>query len=271
MSIYNELGYDPVKLAQQNNAWNARQAQYQRDQERSLFYAGNAFNASEAAKNREWQQMMSDTAHQREIRDLQAAGLNPVLSASGGNGASVTSGATASSLSAPSMSKADADTSANAALASLYNASLQYKAQLHQIDTNARTNLAIANTQADASRYGSDRAAAASMYNSALSSATSKEINSRQLENAMKLAQYDFEKQMEYRGFDRETQRQMLESQQFHDEYMKLMYPQNVWQAAAGLGSKYGKLNNTNFFVDTLFDKIIRLFQKNKYRGTPAY
>lgn len=43
--------------------------------------------------NRSWQQMMSNTAHQREVADLRKAGLNPVLSAMGGNGASTPTGA----------------------------------------------------------------------------------------------------------------------------------------------------------------------------------
>jgi len=49
-------------------------------------------SAKEAKKNRQFQYEMSSTAHQREVEDLRKAGLNPILSATGGSGASTTSG-----------------------------------------------------------------------------------------------------------------------------------------------------------------------------------
>lgn len=72
----------------------------------------NQASKKEARKNREFQERMSSTAHQREVADLRAAGLNPILSAMGGSGASTPGGAMAN---IESMTK-DATNSALSAL-----------------------------------------------------------------------------------------------------------------------------------------------------------
>lgn len=52
-------------------------------------------NGITARENMQFQEYLSNTAHQREIADLKAAGLNPILSVN--NGASVPTGSTDSS------------------------------------------------------------------------------------------------------------------------------------------------------------------------------
>lgn len=60
----------------------------------------NAQNLAIAQAQMQFQERMSSTAHQREVTDLRAAGLNPILSATGGSGASAPSGSSAT-LQAP--------------------------------------------------------------------------------------------------------------------------------------------------------------------------
>lgn len=65
----------------------------------------NAFNAAQAADNRNFQYMMSNTAFQRATKDMAAAGINPMVAFSQG-GASTPSGSSASAANAQKMEDA---------------------------------------------------------------------------------------------------------------------------------------------------------------------
>ena len=60
--------------------------------------AAQDFSASEAEKQRNWEEQMSNSAYQRSMEDMKKAGLNPAAMYSGvGGAASTPSGASASS------------------------------------------------------------------------------------------------------------------------------------------------------------------------------
>ena len=145
--------------------------------------ANNAFNAQQVQNQMDFQERMSSTSHQREVKDLIAAGLNPVLSANGG-------------ASTPSGSSATADTSTAALKAQMFMQQLNAGVQLAvnrqniesaqkiakwQNDLNREISYAslenqenIANISAAASMYGADQASSASRYGAELSSAASR-------------------------------------------------------------------------------------------------
>lgn len=204
-----------------NTAKSSQLAAEQRDWQSLMQQQTMEYNAAEAAKNRDWQEYMSNTAHQREVRDLQLAGLNPILSASGGNGASVGSGSSAY-VSTPQGSKGEVDTSGNAALVQLLGSFLSAQTSLEATRMNAEANYAIAErnaasaqlvatingmygnqraqisgqyqhasaiTQAEASKANAQTAAIASMLNNLRTNATSKEIQEAKEEHDRYMAQ----------------------------------------------------------------------------------
>lgn len=139
-----------------------------KNQERMLDYAtqaqasADAFNREQAAAQRLWTTYMSDTAHQREVADLKAAGLNPVLSANAG--APVGNGASASSSNALTGVFGNMANTALAAINNLSQTMATNSAGMFQNLTNnqtqryaamlsAKTNLSINEAQMQMNKY----------------------------------------------------------------------------------------------------------------------
>lgn len=84
-------------------AWNEMMWQRNADWNEMMWGKQSEFNAAEAQKNRDWQQMMRDTAYQAAVKDMEAAGLNPILAVTGGGIQTGAGGGGAASVGLPSM------------------------------------------------------------------------------------------------------------------------------------------------------------------------
>lgn len=161
----------------QSQAFAREQMQFQRDSDANAM----AWSAAEAQKNRDWQERLSNTAHQREVQDLIVAGLNPILSAN--QGAYTGSGATGQGFSSAGA-MGQVDNSVGAAMASLYNTVM-----------NTASQAAIAGMYVDAEKYQADMSyasaktsAEASIYNNNNNIEANKAINAMNNDAALQRA-----------------------------------------------------------------------------------
>lgn len=172
-------------LADQNTMTSQALAREQMEYQTQANAKAMDFNATEAQKTRDWQQLMSDTSHQREVKDLIAAGLNPILSAN--QGASTGTASSAQGVTS-SGAKGNVDMSTVEALTNIYstlkNAELREKelgvqnkqidAQLAMNTLSNETNRYMAETSAAAGMYSAGLSSSAMRYSSELSSAASR-------------------------------------------------------------------------------------------------
>lgn len=115
------------------------------------------FNAKEAAVSRDWQTEMSNTSHQREVKDLVAAGLNPVLSSGGSGAQSYTTSAASGVADSAVNAIGNVQSARTAAAATRYAAAQNAAAARYAAQMNYAAAAFAANKNYDLGKYGYDK------------------------------------------------------------------------------------------------------------------
>lgn len=82
-TLANQYGYNSARMAEAN-AYNTSMWEQTAAWNENMWEKQAKFNAEQAELQREWAERMDNTRYQRAIKDMQAAGLNPILAVTGG-------------------------------------------------------------------------------------------------------------------------------------------------------------------------------------------
>lgn len=110
--------HNASSLQADNNASALMMALQQQEASQSSAREAMKFSADQAQLDRDWQERMSNTAYQRAVADMKAAGINPALAYS--QGGATTPGGAAATGSTASMAQANVDNDTVRAILSEY-------------------------------------------------------------------------------------------------------------------------------------------------------
>lgn len=103
-TLANQYGYNSARMAEAN-AYNTNMWEQTAAWNESMWEKQAQYNAEQAQIQREWAERMDNTRYQRAIKDMESAGLNPILAVTGGIDTGGASG-TAATVGGAQMSSA---------------------------------------------------------------------------------------------------------------------------------------------------------------------
>lgn len=133
-SMANQYGFNSAMMASANQfnaqAWNQAAAWNE-----EMWQKQANFNSKEAEKQRAWQEQMANTQYQRAVKDMSAAGLNPILAVTGAGVGTGVPGGSAASVGGSQMSSASAQMASGGLLGAESASIGGYQGQMEQMST----------------------------------------------------------------------------------------------------------------------------------------